>query len=97
MTVYEAPTTGDERMWDLWLSHTYQASIVVADDMGIFSALRETPATAAELARILDFDERATAVLVRLLASLGLLVPRQERYHLTDHARLYLVKSSPFY
>jgi acetylserotonin N-methyltransferase len=51
----------------------------------------------AELAKRLDFDERATGVLVRLLASLGLLVPRDERFQLTDQARLYLVKSSPFY
>jgi hypothetical protein len=97
MTTYEAPTTGDQHMWDLWLSHTCQASIVVADDMGIFAALHETPATATELARHLDFDERATSILARLLASLGLLAPRQQRYHLTDHARVYLLKSSPFY
>jgi hypothetical protein len=97
MRTYEAPTSGDERMWDLWLSHTYHASIVVADDMGIFTALHETPATATELAHTLDFDERATRILGRRLASLGLLVPREQRYHLTDHARVYLLKSSPFY
>jgi acetylserotonin N-methyltransferase len=84
-------------MWDLWLSHTYQASIVVADDMGVFTALHQTPAAATELASRLEFDQRATSVLLRLLASLDLLVPREQRYHLTDHARVYLVKSSPFY
>jgi ubiquinone/menaquinone biosynthesis C-methylase UbiE len=34
---------------------------------------------------------------VRLLASLDLIVPRQERFQLTDQGRLYLLKSSPFY
>jgi len=97
MTRYESPTTDDQRIWDLWLSHTYQGAIVTADDMGIFTELNSTPATITELAERLDFDERATGVLVRLLASLGLLVPRLERYQLTDQARLYLVKSSPFY
>jgi acetylserotonin N-methyltransferase len=97
MTKYEVPTTDDRHIWDLWLSHIYQGAIVVADDMGIFTALNERTATISELAERLDFDERATGVLVRLLASLGLLVPRQERFQLTDEARLYLLKSSPYY
>src|SRR3989442_9495275 len=97
MARYESPSTDDRRIWDLWLSGTYQAGIVAADDAGIFASLGEAPATIAELAERLDFDERATGILLRLLASLGLLVPRRERFQLTAQARLYLVKSSPFY
>jgi predicted transcriptional regulator len=97
MTMYEAPVTDDRRLWDLWLTHTYQGAIVVADDMGIFKALGERPATISELAERLDFDQRATSVLVRLLASLGLLVSREDRFQLADTARVYLQKSSPFY
>jgi acetylserotonin N-methyltransferase len=97
MTKYEAPTTDDRRLWDLWLTQTYQGAIVVADDMGIFKALGESPATINELAARLDFDERATSVLVRLLASLGLLVSREDRFQLADAARVYLQQSSPFY
>jgi acetylserotonin N-methyltransferase len=87
----------DQRIWDLWLTHTYQGAIVVADDMGLFTALGERPSKITELAGRLGFDERATGVLVRLLASLGLVVSRLGQFQLTDHARLYLVKSSPFY
>ena len=97
MLPYEPPPADDRRIWDLWLTHTYQGAIVVADDMGVFTALDENPDTAGELAQRLGFDERATTVLVRLLASLGLLVPRNGRFQLTGDARTYLLKSSPFY
>jgi len=94
---YDAPTADDRRMWELWLSGLHQPAIAVADEAGIFTALADAPATAAELAGRLNFDERATGVLVRLLAALRLLIPRAGRYQLSDEARIYLVKSSPWY
>jgi hypothetical protein len=97
MKTYEMPTCDDRHIWDLWLTHTYQGAIVVADEMGIFAALNDKPATIDELAQRLAFDKRATGVLLRVLASLGLLVAREQRFQLTDQARLYLVKSSPYY
>jgi hypothetical protein len=97
MTKYEAPSSDDRRIWDLWLSGMYQGAIVAADDADVFTALAEKPAAIEELAARLDFDVRATGILLRLLASLGLLVMRAERFQLTDQARQYLVKSSPSY
>jgi hypothetical protein len=97
MTKYEAPSTDDRRIWDLWLSGVQQGAIVAADDAGVFAALAEHPATVEELAARLDFDVRATGILMRLLEALGLLVTRAERFQLTDQARQYLVKSSPLY
>jgi acetylserotonin N-methyltransferase len=95
--IYAAPTVDDRRMWDLWLSGLHQPAIVAAEEAGVFSALAEAPATAAQLAARLDFDERATTVLVRLLAALRLLLLRDGRFHLGDEARTYLVKGSPWY
>src|SRR5688572_27228945 len=95
--LYEAPTADDRRMWDLWLSGLHQPAIVAAEEAGIFSALADAPATAPALAARLGFDERATRVLVRLLAALRLLVVRDGRYDLGDEARTYLVKGSPWY
>ncbi|HVG56610.1 MAG TPA: methyltransferase [Vicinamibacterales bacterium] len=95
--VYTAPVTDDRRLWDLWLSGLQQPSIVAAEEAGIFSSLAAAPATAPELAARLNFDERATTVLVRLLAALRLLVVRDGRYQLTEEARIYLVKGSPWY
>jgi hypothetical protein len=97
MPKYESPSTDDRRIWDLFLSGTNQGAMVAADDAGIFNALNEAPASIEELAGKLDFDVRATGVLLRLLAGLGLFSVRGDRYQLTDQARLYLVKSSPFY
>ena len=94
---FDAPTADDRRMWDLWLSGLHQPAIVAADEAGIFTALAESPATIPELATRLDFDERATSVLVRLLAALRLLTSRLGRYQLSSEARIYLVKSSPSY
>lgn len=95
--VYAAPTVDDRRMWDLWLSGLHQPSIVAAEEAGIFTALNEAPATPVELAARLDFDRRATTVLVRLLGALKLLVLRDGRYQLSAEARTYLVKGSPWY
>lgn len=97
MTAYVAPSTDDRRIWDVWLSGAYQGAIVAADDAGIFTALAERPARIEDLAERLDFDVRATGILLRLLASLDLLVQREGVFHLTEQARLYLVKSSAFY
>jgi acetylserotonin N-methyltransferase len=94
---YRPPTSDDRQMWDLWLSGFYQGTIVAADDAGVFNALAERPATIEELAQRLDFDLRATGIVLRLLAALGLLLRRDGRYQLADTARVYLVKSSPFY
>jgi acetylserotonin N-methyltransferase len=95
---YTAPTTDDRRIWDAFLKGSFdRTAVVVADDAGIFAALAESPASISALAAGLGFDERSTGVLVRLLASLGLLIPQGDRFRLSDEARLYLLKSSPFY
>src|SRR5262245_4584810 len=70
MARYDAPTTDDRHIWDLWLTGTYQGAIVAADDAGIFASLGDSPATISELAAKLDYDERAIGILLRLLASL---------------------------
>ncbi len=92
---YAPPTADDRRLWDLWLTGTYQAAIAAADEAGVFSSLDQQPAVIDELAARLDGDVRAFGILLRLLASLGLLTQRSGRFQLTDEARVYLVKSSP--
>src|SRR5215471_51509 len=98
MPKYGIPTMDDRRLWDAFIKGSYdRTAVVVADDLGIFSSLHEKPASVSALATHLGFDERATGVIVRLLASLGLLIPHDNRFHLAEDARLYLLKSSPFY
>ena len=95
--IYTAPSSDDRRLWDLWLSGLHQPSIVAAEEAGLFSALAEAPATDTEVAMRLGFDDRATRILLRLLAALRVLLLREGRYHLGDEARTYLVKGSPWY
>jgi len=97
MPRYETPAADDSRIWDVFLSGAYHGAVVAADDAGIFAALNDGPATIQELAGQLDLDERATGVLLRLLAAHGLVVFRNDSFDLTLDARLYLLKSSPFY
>ena len=98
MPKYGIPTMDDRRLWDAFVKGSYdRTAVVVADDLGIFASLHEKPASVSALATHLGFDERATGVIVRLLASLGLLIPYDNRFHLAEDARLYLLKSSPFY
>lgn len=94
---YEAPTSDDRRIWELFLSHTYVTSIIAADDSGIYAALNEKPDTIAGLAKRMSFDERATGVLLRQLASLGLLNIRNGQFQLNDLTRQYLLRASTYY
>ena len=75
--LYSPPTSDDRGIWDLWLTQTYQGTVVAADEAGIFTTLENAPAGIPELATRLGFDQRATSIVVRLLAALGLLVPRE--------------------
>jgi len=97
MAEYVAPPQDDRIIWDLWLTANYQAAIVASDEKNLFGLLDEVPATIAELAVRLDSDERATGILVRLLAALGLVTQTSGRFELSEVARIYLVRSSPYY
>jgi acetylserotonin N-methyltransferase len=88
---YEAPNATDTIIWDLWMSQHQLPTVTVADELGIFASLAQAPATIPELASRMDFNERATAAVLRLLTSLGLLLQAGGRYHLTATARSYLL------
>ncbi len=97
MTTYELPPTGDRAVWDTWLSIHYLPSVTVADELGVFQSLLDTPAAAIELADRLGYDRRTTIAVLRILAAQGYLKQRLGKYQLTDPARLYLLKESPYY
>jgi acetylserotonin N-methyltransferase len=94
---YELPPTEDRPIWDTWLSMHHLPSVTVADELGIFRSLHESPAGAVELAARLGYDRRTTIAVMRMLAALGYLTQRLGVYQVTDAARLYLLKESPYY
>jgi hypothetical protein len=94
---YEMPAADDKPIWDIWLSVHRLPAMAVADELGVFSALDSQPGTAAEVARSLGFNGRATHVLLSMLAALDLCVVRDGRYELSALARTYLVPQSQYY
>ncbi len=94
---YEPATCQDRALWDIWLSMYQLPAMAVADELGIFRALDEGPATTTETARRLGFNPRATHVLFDMLTALGLLVIRDGRRELADVTRTYLLPESPYY
>src|SRR5688572_18955554 len=94
---YEKPVSEDGPIWDIWLSMHRLPSMAVADELGVFQALDLEPATSAEVAAALGFNQRATDILLCMLASLGLLSAEAKRYALTDVTRTYLLPRSEYY
>ncbi|MEX2524780.1 MAG: methyltransferase [Gammaproteobacteria bacterium] len=93
----ELPTCDDKPVWDTWLSVYHLPAIAVADELGIFSALKDRPGSGPELAERLHFNERAVSILLPLLAALDFLACRGGRYHITDTTRNFLLGESEFY
>lgn len=87
----------DAPIWDVWLAAFHAPTLAIADELGMFSALAQQPATPAELGASLDIELRAVESMVGLLAALGFLAQAAGRFHLTDVARNYLLPESPYY
>jgi predicted O-methyltransferase YrrM len=93
----ELPRTDDRVMYDLWLSMYRYPAASAADELGIFAALHEAPASPHDLARSLDLNAHAIEIILGLLAPLGLVTQYLGRFQLTEAGRTYLLPSSPFY
>ncbi|MDB4955984.1 MAG: O-methyltransferase [Myxococcales bacterium] len=91
------PTCSDGPIWNVWLAAFHAPALAIADELGMFRALRDRPATAAELAVSLDIEVRAIETLAGLMSALEFLIQADGRFHLTDVARHYLVPDSPYY
>jgi hypothetical protein len=76
-----------------WNSCTLHAGV----DLDLFTPLTETPATAKQLARRLDLDERGLGMLLDALVCLELLNKKGRLYRATPFARQYLSTDSPGY
>ncbi len=96
MTI-ELPSTDDRPVWNLWLSMYWLPAVTAAIELDVFEALAAGPVSHEELARKLRLSERGTEIVLPLFASLGLLRRHDGRYQLTDVARLYLLRGSPYY
>jgi hypothetical protein len=91
------PTCSDEPIWTAWMAAFHAPTLAIADDLGLFAALRDAPATPAALAEQLGIEARATEAMAGVMATLGFLTCVDGRYALTDTARTYLLPESPYY
>ncbi len=66
-------------------------------ELGFYEALNDAPASAADLAKRLDLNERAMRAILPVLAASGILTSRGGRFGLTTAARTYLLKDSYFF
>ncbi|HEU0166782.1 MAG TPA: methyltransferase, partial [Chloroflexota bacterium] len=94
---FELPLCDDRLLWDSQLSVNLWPALLAADELGIFRALADAPASPAELAERLEVTERGAAAMLAILAAQGLLASRGGRYDLTPTARSYLLPGSEFY
>jgi hypothetical protein len=97
--VTDLPVPGSDTrdVWEIYLSPTWMPTLLVADELGVLESIADAPAGADELSARLGLNGRALGSVLALLASLGYLVPRRGRYHVTDATRHHLLPSSPFY
>jgi predicted O-methyltransferase YrrM len=73
------------------------AALKAGIDLDLFSAIGDTPATAAELAARCKASERGIRILADYLTILGFLEKHGDRYALTPDSAFFLVRSSPAY
>jgi 2-polyprenyl-3-methyl-5-hydroxy-6-metoxy-1,4-benzoquinol methylase len=73
------------------------AAIKAAIELDLFTAIGDTPASAAEVAKRCKTSERGTRILCDYLTILGFLTKSGERYALTTDTALFLNRRSPAY
>jgi len=93
----ETPIVDNKPILETLFSRWRAPCMSVGVELGFFEELNAAPASAAELARRLDLNERAMRAVLPVLAGSGLLYARGGRYGLTTAARTYLLKDSHFF
>lgn len=94
-----APEQNLDPMAVMRISSAYWSSSVLhtAVALDVFTQLAQKPATAAELAKGLDVDERGVELILIACVGLGLLDKEGDRYRNTPLADTFLVKGRPRY
>lgn len=91
------PTSDDRLLWDTWMSMYNLPTLTVADELGLFSLLKDAPHAASDVATGLGLGTRATEALLGVMTSLGYLVQQDGKFNLTESAHNFLLPESPYY
>lgn len=93
----KAPTCSDGPIWNVWLSAFHAPALAIADDLGVFPALRDRALGTEALATTVGIDPTAAEALLGLMTALGFLAQVSGEFVLTEVAREYMLPESPFY
>ena len=85
------------RIFQMLNAYQQTEALRAAIDLDLFSALAESPATAADLGKRISASERGTRILCDFLTIAGLLVKENSTYALTPDAQVFLNRKSPAY
>lgn len=87
----------DRLIWDTWMSMFHFPTLTIADELGLFSLLKENPLVASDIAKSLSLGERGTEALLGVMTSLGYLVQQDGKFNLTEVSRNFLLPEAPCY
>jgi len=93
----QSPGSWGLGIWEAHFSRFWFPTLLAADELGILPSLADEPGTVDDLSERLSLNPRALGAVLPMLASLGYLVTRGGRYHITDDARDFLLPGGPFY
>lgn len=87
----------DNKMWDIWMSLYQLSTVTVADEIGLFTLLRNKKNKLSNIAKKLNIHEQGIKALTNVLLSLGFLNMKNGLISLSQTAQSYLLPDSPFY
>lgn len=93
----EPPSSDDRLIWDIEACAWYFPTLMVADELRLFSLLEKKPSAASEIATSLSLSARATEALLGVLTAIGLLVQHRGEFSITEVSRNFLLPESPYY
>ena len=93
----DPPTCAPDSIWEATLAPYYFPTLLVADEIGLFSLLHKTPLTVDEVSQHYAISPHAAEALLGVLASKGHLIQHLDRFHLTESSRQFLLPESIYY
>jgi hypothetical protein len=92
------PPTADQRLiWDIYFSAHVMPLVAECDELGVFTLIAETPVAASFAAERLGISVEWAEILLGALAAVHLLRVHDDKFHLTDAARCFLLPTGPYY
>ncbi len=84
-------------MWDIWMSAYQLSAVTVADEIGLFSILKNKKMNISLLSKNLNIAIPGIKALINVLTSLGLLSNKNQIFSLNTTSKTYLLPESLFY